>query len=208
MPKKTYSLEPDGSVKLEMTWRGFWKDGCILFEGKEIAAFNGLRDLRRGISIVLGENKTVDIRFVDSFGYSGVDVLYNGKPVRGTVNDPRSRIKIAAGIIFFITALNIVTGLLTVFLKIPVLVDMGFGLYNIVFGLVFLVFGVFVAVLKSAVFLIIAVVLFAADGLIAAGLSIFSGPGDINAASIAMKVLLIIPMIRGIGPALDARKIQ
>lgn len=126
----------------------------------------------------------------------------NGQPLPGSASNPQTRLKIAYGIVYFIAGLNLAFGLASFLFNIELLRHLGIGLGSTLFGLVFLALGFFVQ-RGSRVALILAIAIFALDGLLGIYLSISQG-NDPGGAGIVARIFLLIPMIQGVG-AIQAR---
>jgi hypothetical protein len=97
---------------------------------------------------------------------------------------------------FFIAGLNIVLDLIATVFQIRFLQAIGIGVFSIVFGLVFLALGFFVRRMSVAA-LILAIVIFALDGILGLIFAAQAG-GNPSVAGIIVRVVLLIPMIQGV----------
>lgn len=191
MPKQEFSFEKGGPKRLVLSWKGIWKNFTITLDGQEIGKMNGQKELKQGGEYTLPDGSTLKVQLVQKFSGAELKVMKDGEPLPGTASDPEQKIKVAYGLIFFIAGLNILIGLLGLFLQSDFFFEMGWGLYQMIFGLVFLGLG-FWARAKSSIALIIATVIFALDSV----LILFSGGS--NFAWILVRVLLLIPIYQGI----------
>lgn len=99
--------------------------------------------------------------------------------------------------VYFVAGLNIVLGLAAALFNVEFLQQIGIGFGSILFGLVFLALGFFVQ-RRSAAALILAIVVFALDGVLGLYLAASQGynPGS---GGIVARVFLLIPMVQGLG---------
>ena len=201
MAKLTYALEPGGPKRLEISWKGMYKNFTVKLDEEVVGELSGQKELKAGRQFALPDGSSLSVQLVQKFSNVELQVLRNGQPLPGSASDPESRFKGAYGIVFFVAGLNLFLGLLAWLFQVEFLLDIGIGFYSIIFGLVFLVLGFFVK-RRSAVALILAIVIFVLDallGLLAGGASYVSG--------LVVRAILIIPMVQGVG-AIRALKQQ
>lgn len=164
MPKKSYALEVGGQKRLEISWKGVWKNTTIQLDGDVIGIMNGQKELVAGQEYLLPDGTGLSVRLVKKFSGAELQVLREGTPLPGSASDPETRIKTAYGIIFFVAGLNLVLGLLAVVLDVEFLQTLGLGFYSIIFGLVFFGAG-FLVKRRSLVALVVVIVIFALVGI-------------------------------------------
>ena len=204
MPKQTYAVEPGGPKQLEISWKGMWKDFTVKFNDQVLGTLSGQKELKAGRQFALPDGSTLSVQLVQKFSSAELQVLRNGQPLPGSSSDPESRLKNAYGIVFFVAGLNIVLGLIATLFRVEFLQAIGIGFFSIIFGLVFLVLGFFVKK-RSLIALILAIVVFALDGILGLVLSVMAGvePGI---GGLFARVILIIPMIQGVPAIRDLRR--
>ena len=193
MPKQSYALEPNGPKRLQISWGAFWKNITITLDGSTIGTIPDQKALRQGSTFPLTDGSTLSVQLLQSL--AGAE-LRDGKPLPGSASDPESRLKVAAGVIFFIVGLNILLGLIAVFFQVDFLLQLGLGWFSVIFGLVFLFPGIFTQ-RRSQVALIIAIVLFGLDGLLGIVGAVMAGYAP-SIPGLFMRILLLIPMIQGV----------
>jgi hypothetical protein len=196
MEKKNYAFEPNRKKRLELSWHGLWKDMTVSVDGNLIGIIQDQDALLAGREFQLPDNSRLNIQLVKKFTSVELQVLRNGRPLPGSIAHPESILRTAYGVIFFIAGLNLITGVVAEIFRVQWLLQAGFNYFDIVFGLVFLVLGLFVKRLSN-VALIIAIVVFALDGIVLCVLPIMRGNNP-NTAFLLVRILLIIPMYRGI----------
>lgn len=195
MPKQTYALEVGGENRLEISWKGIWKDTTILFDGNCVGVIPNPKALSQGQEFVLLDGSTLKVQLGKNF--SGLQVLRNGQAVHSSVSDLQKRVKNAYVTVFIIAGLNLISGLLTLGFKIEVLKQVGIGFGSIVFGVVFLVLGVFVK-RRSNVALIFSIIIFALDGILGFILPI-SQVYHLGTGGLIFHFISLILMIQGVG---------
>ncbi|MBN1920933.1 MAG: hypothetical protein JW892_06790 [Anaerolineae bacterium] len=205
MPMQAFALEAGGEKRLEISWKGMWKNVTVSLDGAPLGVIPSQKALSAGQEFQAPDGSTIKVQLVNKLMTTELHVLRDGQPLPGSAADPRTKLKNAYGMIYFVAGLNLVLGLVTTLFDVEFLQIIGIGVNSIIFGLVFLVLGYFVQ-RKSAVALILAIVIFALDGILGFVLAVTQGynPGGVG---IVARVFLIIPMIQGIG-AIKALKAQ
>jgi hypothetical protein len=143
------------------------------------------------------------VAYDKSFGSQGLNVSRNGKPLSGSADDPATRLKTAAGLVYFVAGLNVVLGLIAVVAESGFLARMGVGWGSVVEGALYGVLGWF-ASRRHTWALVVAVVLFAIDGIVSVAVGVGAG-GPPPVGGLIARVFFILPMIRGI-PAIAKLK--
>ncbi len=197
MPKQVFAFERSGPKRLEVSWKGFWKNITIQLDGETIGTIPGQKQLAAGQEFQLQDGSTLKVQLVKKFATTELQVLRNGQPLPGSASDPEAKLKTAYGMVFFIAGLNIVLGLAAGIFQVEFLQSIGISFYSIIFGVVFLVLGYFVQ-RRSAVALVIAIAVFALDGILGLVTAISQGY-DPNSGGIIARIFLLIPMIHGVG---------
>lgn len=197
MPKLAYAFEPGGQKHLEVVWKGMFKDVTVSLDGTPVGVIPNQKALAAGQEFRLVDGSIIKVQLVSKLMSSEIQVLRDGKPLPGSSSDPQARLKNAYGIVYFVAGLNLVLGLIAFLFRVPFLQQMGIGFGSIIFGLVFLILAFFVQ-RKSLVALILAISLFALDGLLTVYLAVTQGHAPGTGGLIA-RGFLLIPMIQGIG---------
>ncbi len=204
MPKKNLAFDEKGPKRIELSWKIFWKDFTVSFDGQEIGRMNGRQELTAGWEFDLPDGTVLTVRLVNRFLSPELQVLRNGEPLPGSGSDPNQKVKIASGIIFFIGGLNTILSLVSIGSKSVFLTGMGIGYASLAFGCVFLLLGFFV-LKRSAVALILALVLLALDALFGMYAGI-SGSGRMPAGGLVMRIFFIIFIYQGLAAIRDIKK--
>lgn len=111
--------------------------------------------------------------------------------------DAQKLFKSAYGVVFFIAGFNILLGFIALALKVEVLLEIGLGIFSIIWGIIFLVLGLFVRQ-RSRVALGFALALFILDSLFI----LFAGMGQKGTPPIGglfVRIFFTAAMIRGFG---------
>lgn len=197
MPTRKFSLKQGEPARLELTWRGIWKDIRVLVDGREIGEIPDGKALKAGRDFTLPEGLgTLRVQLVQSFGSAELQVLRNGQPLPGSGSDPEVRFKGAWGIILFIAGFNFLIGLGTVVFEIELFERLGLGVGSLIVGVVYLGLGLLVKQLRSRIALGLAIALFALDGIATLVMSM-DGGGTPPVGGIIVRVFLLLPMIKG-----------
>lgn len=205
MPKQSFALEAGGEKRLEISWKGLYKDVTVSLDGNSVGIIPNQKALSAGQEFRLIDGSTIKVQLVSKLISTEMQVLRNGQPLPGSSSDPQARLKTAYGVVYFIAGLNLVLGFVSFLFNVEFLQQIGIGFSSIVFGLVFLVLGFFVQ-RKSTIALILAIILFALDGILGVVLAASQGynPG---AGGIIARIFLLIPMVQGVG-AIKAVKLK
>ncbi len=201
MPKKSFPLDPNSTVELQ--WRGIWKDFTVCVDGRELGRMNGQRELSQGRSWPLADGSTLEVKLDTGLGGGGLSVSRNGVPLPGTASDPKTAMKSASGIVFFIAGLNVALGLAAELGQVDFLLALGLGWIAVGFGAVFAGLG-FATLRGSVVALWIAIVLFAIDGLLGLYAVVDAG-GQPGIGGLVFRVFIIVAMVKAARSGAAAR---
>ncbi len=197
MAKQSFALEAGGQKRLEVSWKGLYKNIAVALDGNAIGMIPDQKTLQKGQEFRLVDGSTIKVQLVNKFYSTELQVLRNGQPLPGSASDPETRLKNAYLMVYFIAGLNLVVGLLAFLLRVDFLQQAGFGLGSVLFGLVFVALGFFIQ-RRSTFALIVAIVLFAVDGLAGVALAAAAGYSP-SVGGLIVRVLFLIPMIQGLG---------
>jgi hypothetical protein len=204
MPTKKYALEQGGPQRVEISWRGIWKDISVKVDGYLLGTIANKKELQAGRQFMLPDGTVLSVQLVRKFSAVELQVLRNGYPLPGSASDPQQRLKIAYGILFFIAGLNIVLGLIAVLAAPPYLTDqLGIDWTTIGFGVVFLILGLLVR-RRSMVALGFAVALFILSGIWSFYVITQNMPGHTPpVGGIIVRILFLVSLIQGFGAIRD-----
>ncbi|MDT4966138.1 MAG: hypothetical protein QOJ64_875 [Acidobacteriota bacterium] len=206
MPTRKFSLDPGGPKRVEISWRGFWKEITVKVDGYVVGTIADKKALIHGHQFALPDGSCLGVQLAKSFAAVQLRVTRNGQPLPGSDSDPSQQLKVAYGVIFFIAGLNIVLGLIAVLTDTQFLTGRyGIDWTTIVFGVVFLLLG-FLVKGRSMVALAVAVALFLASGIWAIYIIGQAIPHEsMPAGGIFMRIFLLIPMFKGFGAIRDLK---
>lgn len=141
MPKKTYALERNGPARVEIEWRGKWKDVRVRADGAELGIFANKNELEAGREFSLPSGGVLAVQLVRGFAAVELRVMRDGVSVPGSAGDPAQRVKEAAYMLYFIAALNVVLGGLVELARVEFLGSIGAGWASVVGGAIFALLG-------------------------------------------------------------------
>ncbi len=198
MPKQTFALEPNGPKRLEISWRGYWKDLQISLDGSPVGTIPNQQALREGREFQLADGSTLKLQLVRSFTAVEFHITRNGQPLPASVGHPASKLKNAFIMLYIIAGLNIILGAVSQIIGIEYLTRLGIGVFSIVFGAVFVLLA-FLVPRKILAALIIAIIILAADGILGFILAFTEGIQP-SVGGILFRVILMLPLF----PAINA----
>jgi hypothetical protein len=195
MPQKKFALEAGGPQRLEVSWRGGFKDLSVSLDGQSVASFEGPKELKEPQRVSLPDGSTLEVQVASVFVIPELRLTRDGEPIPGSASDPVTRHAGAWGMVFAVAILNVAIGLLVELFDLTSLRAIGAGWGSLLTGLVYGVLAFFVR-RKSVVALGLAVGLFVLDGILVvmAGAQARGGP---NVGGIVARVFFLIPMVRG-----------
>jgi hypothetical protein len=205
MAKMLFALEPGGEKRLQVSWKGMYKETSVFLDDQLVGTIQGQKALAAGQDFTLIDGSVVHVQLVTKVFNTELQVLRNGQPLPGSATDPQARLKAAYIITYFIAGLNLVLGLVATLFQVEFLQQLGIGFYSLIFGLIFLVLAIFIQ-RKSMVSLILAIIIFIVDGVLGFVFSVIAGVTP-STTGILGRVILLIPMFQGIG-AIKALKKQ
>ena len=164
MPEKSFALEPGGTPRLGLSWRGGYKDLSVSCDGQPLASFDDPKELKEPQRVALPDGSTLDVQVASPFLLPELLLTRDGEPVPGSSGDPATRHAAAWQMVAAVAVLNVVVGLLVEVFDAGFLRGIGAGWPSVFAGLVYAVLAWFVRG-RSIVALGIAVALFVLDGL-------------------------------------------
>lgn len=204
MAKQAYALEKGGLRRLEVSWKGFWKDVTVRLDGNVIGTVGGQRELLAGREFTLADGARLKVQLVRRLTGAELEVTRGGEPLPGSASDPETRVLTAAWVLYIVGGLNILLGVLGLLLRSALLEALGAGWFSLAFGVLFLGLG-FLAKRRSIAALVMGIVFLAADGILGvmAALSADTNPG---VGGLLVRALLLIPLVQGIGAIRTLRR--
>lgn len=206
MPAEKFALEKDGEERLELKWRLGWRQMRVTFDGEPVGEILTRSALREGRSFTLPDGSELQLQL--DHKWLGADLLItrNGRPLPGSMIDPRILLGNVYIVLFFIAALFFVLGAGAVLFQIDQLREWGMGMWAVHYGLIFLVLSVGVRK-RSVLALSLTVFLFLADG----GLEVYYAAQYQLAPpvlGIFFRVILIIWVSQGFGAIRELQRME
>ena len=197
MPTKTYPFEEEGPDRLELSWRGSFKDFTVTLDGLQLNTESWNRkQIQDGQRIELPDGSKLLIKQERNFFGNELRVVKDGKPLPGSGSHPATRAKTASIILF------VVAGFTALFVIALYASENSFDSISGVTVLIYLGLGLLVR-RGSLVALWVGIILFGLDSLLWVGVNFAAGEFPI--LFILIRVLLIGAMVRAI-PAMKQLK--
>jgi len=193
-----FALDKGGEKRLVLRWRGIWKNVEVLLDGQPLGEpLPNFKALKRGADYPLPDGRTLHVRFVSgAFFAQGLTLLIDGRPLAGTRQDPRTQIKLAAGMLYFVAGLSALLGILGM-AGVKFLAFLGFSWPSLLAGVVLAVLGFVGIRYRSRLAFAAAAALMVIDMIVALALTIDT-QGRLPTTGIVIRVLIIIVVFRGI----------
>lgn len=204
MPVQKYALVPGGPKRLVVAWKGFLNHLTLTVDGKAVGSFEDRKALKKGAEFRLGDGSFLKVKWARNGLFPELKLERNGEAIPGSPSDPVQKLGLACGIIFLIGGLNLALGLAAEFYQIPLLLKLGIGAGACVVGCIFFALGYFVRK-GSSTALMAVVAIFAVDGLLTA-MRITGKTGVPPTGAIVVRIILLIPLIRGFSAIRDLEK--
>ena len=191
MPSKQFTIDSSGIKRLEISYKGYYKNFTVAVDGKPLGTILNDKELEKGKSFSLPDKSVLDFKLIKQ----ELVILKNGKPLPGTAADPVEILKVTSFFIMFLGGINVCAGLLEILFTFSFLTEAGIGIFSIAVGVIVTALGYFVK-RKSIIALTIAIAILCADILFTFifGISVNSRP---DIAVIGAKVILLLPCLRG-----------
>ena len=209
MPHKVYFLNTEKKEKLDLYWKGSFKDFTIKLDNNELGVIKTKKELKEGREFITGHNKKLEIRLVMQLGiFPCIEILFNGKPVPGTMTDPKRQLTDIFYFVLFIAVLYIVSGLAGLIFDIPAFSDHGIGLNSIIYGILFMMMGLIINKRQSMFALIAVISLLGLDIIFVlirvAEYGVKSNPWP----TIVIKMLFMLYLCRGFSALMRLRQLK
>lgn len=205
MPKQSFALEPGGPKRVEIEWRGIWKELKVRFDDTLLGEIPDGKALREGRTFAIdGGKHTLRLQLVQTFLSAELHVIFDGRPLPGTSSDPEVQLKLTATLIYFIGGLTILAGLAAWLFHVELLVALGIGPEVAIAGVVFVLLGLLVRYKRSKVALAVAIVLLALDVFLTIADTVEVGSRP-PVGMLVFRMLMIVWLFRGFA-AINALK--
>jgi hypothetical protein len=191
-----YALEENGRRRLNISWKGPWKNLSVRLDDDLIGTVPTREELMAGREFALPDGSKLQLQLLSSHLTTDLKILRDGRPIPGSTRMLTSKFREAYGIVFVIAGLNLVLGIAAMLLPIEFLRQIA-GLPSIVFGLIYFVLGLF-ARRRSIIALLIAILLFTALTILGV-VGFFVNGASSGSVGLIVRFYLIWLMIQGIG---------
>jgi hypothetical protein len=197
MTKLAFAFEEGGEKRLEVTWKGIhkYKDITVTLDGAQVGIIPDHQAFLAGKEFQLIDRSIIRVQLVQKFETKEVQVFRNGQPLPGSAADPKSKLKSAYQVVYFIAAANMVLGLISFFYKWEILRRMGFGIASVLYGLVFLVLAFFIQ-RRWSLALILAIVVYITDSVLGVYFNLLEG-SKISSEGLLLRVAFLVAMFQG-----------
>lgn len=204
MPSQLFALAENGPERLEVAWRRGWRETTVLLDGEALGTIPTRRDLAEGRAFRLPDGSMLHVQLVKRFSYAELLVERGGMPLPGSSADPATQQRMAYGMVFFVAAINLFFGLLRTVFRFNILVSLDNGLYAIALGALTALMG-WLVMRGSPVALIVAILVFAADGVLSllSGITVHPIP---SLAGLVARAFMLVPMVRGVPAMVRLRR--
>ncbi|AKT37577.1 hypothetical protein [Chondromyces crocatus] len=196
MPTRKFSLKSGEAKRVEVSWKGIWKDIRVRFDGQEIGGFESKSALDEGREFQLPDGLGhLRVQLVRSMGSVELQVLRNGSPLPGSDSDPNTKLKTAWGVILFVGGMSMLAGLVSTIGQVEAMQRLGLGIETVVLGVLFLGLGLWVRARRSKIALGIAFALLALDGVFSIVTSLETGGGV--GGGIVLRLFILLGIFKG-----------
>ena len=196
MIREAFELETGGEKRLELVWRGYWKDFTVILDGKSLGMIPNVKTLSHGCDVQLPDGSVLGIRVDRKLLGSSLILLRDGQPVPGSATSPQRVIKNASDAVYFISGMSLLLGLISELFHIQLLQQNGIGYGSMIVGFIYMPLAYYTHE-GSRLALGLAIFLFLLDGVGGFVLSIMGGTIPIE--GIFIRFALLILMVRGMG---------
>ncbi len=197
MPEKSFALAPGEAPRLQVSWRGAFKDLAVALDGQDVASFDDPKTLKEAQRVALPDGSTLEVQVASPFLLPELLLTRDGEPVPGSSGDPATRHAAAWQMIAAIAGLNVLVGLIVEATGADFLRSIGAGWPSVLAGFVYGVLAWFVRG-RSVVALGIAVALFVLDGAFVL-VSAAQTTGSTPVGGLIARIFFLLPMLRGFG---------
>ncbi|WP_047452068.1 hypothetical protein [Alistipes sp. ZOR0009] len=159
MPKKLFHLKNESLDAYVVSWNTKWEQTQVFFNDTLIGVVNGKEELKKGKSFEIEDFKTLTVKLTGGL-IPELVLLINGKYIDGSPTDPALELKNVYNLIFTLSSLSIIVGVIVEIFQIDFLLNVGIGLGSIIYGLILFGLGYGVSKrLKGALILTFVVII-------------------------------------------------
>lgn len=169
MPTKTYYLDAARTDAVTASWGWFFRNFRLDYRGQELGRTTAAQELKEGREFALPDGRRLHVRLQQKFGAQGLDFQLEGRPVAGTVNDPRTQVTTGFAAIMFVAGLNFMLSVAALLGHVELLERLGMGWANIIEALLYAGLAWLGNYRLSAVAFYVALALLVLDGVLTLG---------------------------------------
>jgi hypothetical protein len=111
MPKMKYALEKGRPKRLEISFKGNWKDFTILLDGNVIGTIGDIENLKTGKEFTLEDGSTLKVRLTRGFIFPHLQIYKDDWPVHSQGIKPEQLLSYVYKLIFLFGGMNLAFGL-------------------------------------------------------------------------------------------------
>lgn len=196
MPKITSPLEEGGKERLKVTWTGQWLFTTVTIDDEIQGILNGVEALKEGHDFELDDGSILHIQLVKKGVKNELQILLDGKSLPDSPANPKMRFKLAYSTLFFIAILNLGFGIFSFIFPSAIMQSIRTLPVSILYSIGFAILGNWTK-RRSALALILAIVIFTADSLMSIVVPVLTGTLP-STTGVIGRIFLLIPMVQGI----------
>jgi len=192
-----YALEKGGPKRLEISWKGSWKEFAIRLDGNVIGTIGDVENLKAGQEFILEDGSNLKVQLTRSFIFPHLQIYKDDWPVHSHGLKPAQMLSYVYKLIFFFGGMNLALGLSGTLFHATLGNLPPAGLLSVLLGGLFLVLG-FLVIRRSTIALAIAMAILTLDVI----LTIFFPPNLPRFAlviGIVFRILILLVMVQGFG---------
>ena len=198
------ALAPNGPKRLEVAWRGRWKDLTLTLDGAPVLTVPTEAELKAGREVRTQAGTLAVQLKTPAFGRE-LWLTLDGRPIPQTAADPAKRLQQSYGVLYLVAGLSVALGAAATVFEVGPLADMGFGWLSIAFGAVIALLAVGVHRSHSLVALSLAIGILGLDGVLGI-VGAIRGGGSAPMQGIVIRVLVLLWVSRGFGALRELRE--
>jgi hypothetical protein len=205
MPTRSFPLAHGEPPRIDVSWEGRFQNFSVRFDGAPAGTVKNPDQLKLGAIFKLPDGSQLGVKLVTEGNSIGLHLVRNGRPLPGSDGDPVMLAARAGSLLLLAGGVDVVLGLVAVVLSVGVVLRVGFGPVSLGLGVVLALLGWLVRQKRSLAALIVGMVLFTADSIIAMGMGFWAAyvaDGQARAmapmVAMAVRLSLFIAMVQGV----------
>ena len=198
-PHMAYTIEAGGEKRIEIFTSAKWRQTEIWFDGS-LAATLSQKELSSGYDLPISDGSILNFKLAKfAFQPHRLQITRNGQPIYKTITsyDNAMFVNNAAYMVYIVAIINLVVGVISIFIDIDAFAPFKFGWSNIIFGAIFLVLGFF-AQRRSFVALLLFILVFGVDSFFAFVSALRTGNYFLYLVFF-MRLIFLAPAFLGLG---------